>query len=235
MKIGQTRIEDADSPLLANLFLHYALDRWLAVHYPQVPFERYADDVIAHCKTEKEAQEMRKAIAERLQACGLELHPEKTKIVYCKDDFRKKTYPNETFDFLGYSFQPRRSKNRKGKFFINFSPAVSNKAAKAIRDTFRRWNLPNRSDKAIEDLSRMFNSIIRGWLQYYGRYYRSALYPTMRELNQDLVLWAKRKYKKLRRHHRRAASWIARISRRAPELFAHWQMGVRRGSMVGAV
>src|SRR5207244_4840517 len=120
------------SPLLANLFLHYALDRWLAVHYPQVPFERYADDVIAHCTTEKEAQEMRKAIAERLQTCGLELHPEKTKIVYCKDDLRKrKNYPNETFDFLGYSFQPRRSKNRKGKFFINFSPAVSNKAAKA--------------------------------------------------------------------------------------------------------
>jgi len=114
-------------------------------------------------------------------------------------------------------------------------PQSRHKAAKAIRDTFRRWNLPNRSDKAIADLSRMFNPIIRGWLQYYGRYYRSALYPTMRELNQDLVLWAKRKYKKLRRHHRRAAHWIARISRRAPELFAHWQMGVRRGSMVGAV
>ena len=223
------------SPLLANLFLHYALDRWLAVHYPQVPFERYADDVIAHCRTEKEAQEMRKAIAERLQTCGLELHPEKTKVVYCKDDLRKKTYPNDKFDFLGYSFQPRRSKNRKGKFFINFSPAVSNQAAKTIRDTFRRWNLPNRSDKAIDDLSRMFNPIIRGWLQYYGRYYSSALYPTMRALDLDLVLWAKRKYKKLRRHHRRAAHWIACISRRAPTLFAHWQMGARRGSMVGAV
>jgi RNA-directed DNA polymerase len=223
------------SPLLANLFLHYGLDRWLATHYPQVPFERYADDVIAHCKTEKEAQEMRKAIAERLQTCGLELHPEKTKIVYCKDDFRKGKYPNEKFDYLGYTFQPRRSKNRKGKFFINFSPAISNQAAKTIRDTFRRWNLPNRSDKAIEDLSRMFNPIIRGWLQYYGRYYRSALYPTMRELDRDLVLWAKRKYKKLRRHHRRATHWIARISRRAPVLFAHWRMGVRRGSMMGAV
>ena len=163
------------SPLLANLFLHYALDRWLAANYPQVLFERYADDVIAHCRTERQAQEMKQAIAERLQACGLELHPEKTKIVYCKDDFRKSTYPNEKFDFLGYTFQPRRSKNRKGKFFINFSPAVSNKAAKAIRDTFRSWKLPKRSDKAIEDLSRMFNPIIRGWLQYYGRYYRSAL------------------------------------------------------------
>ncbi len=223
------------SPLLANLFLHYALDRWLAAHYPQVPFERYADDVIAHCRTEKEAQEMRKAIAARLQSCGLELHPEKTKIVDCKDDSRKKTYPNEKFDFLGYTFRPRSSMNRKGKFFINFSPAVSNQAAKAIRDKFRSWKLPQRSDKAIEDLSRMFNPIIRGWIQYYGRYYRSALYPTMRELDRDLVLWAKQKYKKLHRHLRRATHWIARISRSAPELFAHWQIGARRGSMMGAV
>src|SRR5438270_3672970 len=182
------------SPLLANLFLHYALDRWLAVHYPQVPFERYADDVIAHCRTERQAQDIRKAIAARLQSCGLELQPEKTKIVYCKDGSRKKTYPNETFDFLGYAFRPRSSMTRKGKFFINFSPAVSNKAAKAIRDTFRSWKLPQRSDKAIDDLSRMFNPIIRGWIQYYGRYYHSALYPTMRELDRDLALWAKRKY-----------------------------------------
>lgn len=223
------------SPLLANLFLHYALDRWLAVNYPQVKFERYADDSIVHCRTERQAQEVRKAIAERLQRCGLELHPEKTKIVYCKDDLRRRTYPNEKFDFLGYTFQPRRSKNRKGKFFINFSPAVSSKAAKAIRDKIRSWNLPRRSDKAIEDLSRMFNPIIRGWLRYYGRYYRSALYPTMRELDRDLALWAKRKYKKLRGHLRRATHWISRISRRAPALFGHWQMGVRRGSVMGAV
>jgi RNA-directed DNA polymerase len=223
------------SPLLANLFLHYALDRWLAAHYPQVPFERYADDVIAHCRTERQAQEMRKAIAARLQSCGLELHPEKTKIVYCKDDSRKKTYPNEKFDFLGYTFRPRSSTNRNGKFFINFSPAVSNKATKAIRDTFRSWKLPQRSDKAIDDLSRIFNPIIRGWIQYYGRYYHSALYPTMRELNRDLALWAKRKYKKLRSHLRKAKHWIACISRRAPALFAHWQMGARRGSMMGAV
>lgn len=223
------------SPLLANLFLHYALDRWLVTHYSQVPFERFADDVIVHCRNEKQAHDMRRAIAERLRDCGLELHPEKTKIIYCKDDFRKKCYLNEKFDFLGYTFQPRRSKNRKGKFFINFSPAVSNKAAKAMRDTIRSWNLPRRSDKAIEDLSRMFNPIVRGWLQYYGRYYRSALYPTMRELDRDLALWAKRKYKKLHNHLRRAAQWIARISRRSSRLFAHWTMGMRRGSMMGAV
>jgi RNA-directed DNA polymerase len=223
------------SPLLANLFLHYAFDRWITAKYPHVPFERYADDVIVHCKTETEAQAVRAAIAARLGECGLELHPEKTKIVYCKDDDRRRRYPNEKFDFLGYTFQARRSKNRKGKYFVNFSPAVSNKAATAIRAEVRSWKLPKRSDKEIEDLSRMFNPIVRGWIRYYGRYYPSALYPTMRQLDRDLALWAKRKYRKLRGHLRRATHWIARISRRAPALFASWQMGVRRGSVMGAV
>ena len=120
-------------PLLANLFLHYAFDRWMAKRYPQVPFERFADDAIVHCRTEKEAQEVRAAIAERLQECGLELHPEKTKVVYCKDEDRRRTYPNEKFDFLGYTFRPRRSKNREGKYFINFSPAVSDTAVRTMR------------------------------------------------------------------------------------------------------
>ena len=132
-------------------------------------------------------------------------------------------------------FRPRRSKNRKGKFFINFSPAVSDKAVKAIRAEIRSWNLHLRSDKSIEDLSRMFNPMIRGWLQYYGRFYRSALYPPMRQLDRSLARWAEQKYKKLRGHLRRATHWVARISRRDTKLWAHWQMGVRRGSMAGAV
>src|ERR1700731_1007150 len=140
------------SPLLANLFLHYAFDRWMAKRYPQLPFERFADDAIVHCRTEVEAQEIRAAIALRLQECGLELHPEKTKVVYCKDDDRRRTYPHEKFDFLGYTFRPRRSKNRTGKFFVNFSPAVSDKAVKAIRVEIRSWDLHLRSDKRIEDL-----------------------------------------------------------------------------------
>ena len=223
------------SPLLANLFLHYAFDRWLAKRYPQVWFERYADDAIVHCRTERQAQEVRAAIAARLRECGLELHPEKTKIVYCKDDDRRRTYPNEKFDFLGYTFRPRRSKNRFEKYFINFSPAISDRAVKAIRAEIRSWKLHLRSDKSIEDLSRMFNPKIRGWLQYYGRYYRSALYPPMRQLDRSLARWAYRKYKKLRGHLRRATHWVARISRRDPRLFAHWQLGVRRGSLAGAV
>ena len=223
------------SPLLANLFLHYAFDRWMAKRYPQCPFERFADDAVAHCRTEAEAQEVRAAIAARLRDCGLELHPEKTKVVYCKDDDRRGKSPNEKFDFLGYTFRPRRSKNRYGKFFINFSPAISDTAVKEIRAEIRSWNLHLRSDKRIEDLSRMFNPIIRGWLQYYGCFYRSALYPPMRQLDRSLARWANRKYKKLRGHMRRATHWVARISRRDPKLWAHWQMGVRRGSMTGAV
>src|ERR1039457_2992596 len=143
----------------------------MATQYRQVPFERFADDAIVHCRTEKEAQEVRAAIAARLRECGLELHPEKTKVVYCKDEDRRRTYPNEKFDFLGYTFRPRRSKNRNEKFFINFSPAVSDTAVKAIRAEIRSWNLHLRSDKSIQGLSRMVNPIIRGWLQYYGRFY----------------------------------------------------------------
>jgi RNA-directed DNA polymerase len=212
------------SPLLANLFLHYAFDRWMAANYPRVPFERYADDVIVHCRTEREAEEVKKAIAERLRGCGLELHPEKTKIVYCKDELRKGRHDHEKFDFLGYEFRPRRSKSRTGKVFLNFSPAISTNAAKAIRERIRSWKLPKSSDKAIEDLSRLYNPIIRGWFQYYGRFYRTALHSIMRQLDRELVFWAKRKYKKLRRHPRRARHWIASISRSCPELFAHWQL-----------
>ena len=223
------------SPLLANLFLHYAFDRWMAKQYPHVPFERFADDAIVHCRTESEAEELRAAIAARMRECGLELHPEKTKIVYCKDDDRRRTYPNEKFDYLGYTFRPRRSKNRKGKYFINFSPAVSDKAVRAIRQEIRRWKLHMRSDESIEELARMYNPKVRGCLQYYGRFYRSALYVPMRQLDRSLARWAYRKYKKLRGHLRRATHWIARLSRRDPKLWAHWQLGVRCGSMAGAV
>jgi RNA-directed DNA polymerase len=178
---------------------------------------------------------MRKAIAERLQNCGLELHPEKTKIVYCKDDDRRRTYLHEKFDFLGYTFRARSSMTRRGKHIVNFSPAISAKAAQAIRTEVRSWKLQQRSDKAIEDLSRMFNPIVRGWLRYYGRYYRSALYSPMRQLDRDLTLWAAQKYKKLRRRLRRASHWLARIRKRTPGLFAHWQLSERHGSAMGAV
>jgi RNA-directed DNA polymerase len=223
------------SPLLANLFLHYAFDDWLRRHHPEVKFERYADDAIVHCRTRQQAEKLRESLEERLRQCGLELHPQKTKIVYCKDDDRGGHAENVKFDFLGYRFQARRAKNRWGKYFVNFLPAISDKAAKKIRDEMRSWKLHLRSDKSLEDLSRMFNPIIRGWVQYYGRYYRSLLYPVFRQLDRVLTRWACRKYKKLRTHRRRASHWICRISRRNPWLFAHWQIGVRTtASSMGA-
>jgi RNA-directed DNA polymerase len=216
------------SPLLANIFLHLAFDTWMRKTHPDVPFERYADDIVAHCKTEKQAQQVLESITRRLKQCLLEIHPEKTKIVYCKDDDRRGNYPHEKFNFLGYTFRPRRSKNRWGKCFVNFTPALSNEAAKKMRQEIRSWHLHLRSDKNIDDLARMWNPVLRGWIQYFGRFYRSALYPVFRHFNGFLVRWAMRKYKRLRQHRRRAEHWLGGIARREPGLFAHWQMlGVR--------
>jgi RNA-directed DNA polymerase len=215
------------SPLLMNLVLHYVFDHWMQRHYPQYPFERYADDGLAHCQTEAQALALKAALVERFAQCGLELHPTKTRIIYCKDDDRPGEYEHTKFDFLGYTFQARRSKNRWGKYFVNFTPAVSNEAGKAMRQKARSWELQNRSDKSLEDLSRMFNPMLRGWMTYYGRFYKSAMLPTLRHMDQVLVRWAMRKYKRLRRHKRRAVHWLGRIAHKESHLFAHWQMGVR--------
>ena len=226
------------SPLLANLFLHYAFDEWMKRNCPSVPFERYADDIVAHLKSEGQAKWMKEAIGKRFVQCRLKLHPEKTRIVYCKDVDRKGSYSDEKFDFLGYTFKARKSKNRWGKLFMNFSPAVSDKAAKHMRQTIRSWHIHLRSDKEIEDIARMFNPIIRGWVNYYGEYYKSMLYPTFRMLNRILEKWAMRKYKRLRGHSRRARYWLGRIANQKAGLFAQWQLlGLRpaNGWTKGAV
>ena len=212
------------SPLLSNLFLHYTFDKWMARNYPNIPFERFADDALCHCINESQAKILKDALAKRFAECGLQLHPEKTTIVYCKDDDRRGNSKNESFDFLGYSFRARRSKNRFGKFFVNFSPGVSNAATKAIREEIRRWQLRCRIDKWIDDLARMFNPVIRGWIAYYGRYYKSALYPTFRYLDRCLANWAMAKYKRLRRHRQRAGHWVSKTASRDPRLFAHWPL-----------
>ena len=212
------------SPLLANLFLHYAFDMWLQRTCPHILFERFADDVVCHCTSEAQAKWLKVEIEQRFADCRLELHPQKTKIVYCKDADRRRSYSHEQFDFLGYTFRPRLSKNRKGKCFVNFSPAVSNKATKSIRKTMREWRLHLRSDKSLEDLAGMFNPVLRGWINYFKHYYKSAMYPTFQHFNRILAKWAMRKYKRLRKHKRRAQHWIARIAEKQPKLFAHWQL-----------
>ena len=212
------------SPLLANLFLHWAFDRWMVRNHPEIPFERFADDLLCHCDTEHQARILKDELEKRFAECGLELHPDKTHIVYCKDDDRRGTYAHEKFDFLGYTFRARRSKNRWGKYFVNFSPGVSNRATKAIREEVRCWQLRCRVDRWIDDLARMFNPMIRGWINYYGRYYKSALYPTLRHLDRHLAGWAMAKYKRLRRHRRRAEHWIHKVALRDLTLFAHWPL-----------
>ena len=214
------------SPVLSNLFLHYAFDKWMERNHPQNPWARYADDGIAHCKTEAEAKTLLQQLQRRFAQCGLELHPDKTKIVYCQDDDRRGEYSETKFDFLGYTFRPRRSKNRYGKFFINFTPGVSNKAKTAMRRTIRGWHLHLKPDKTLEDLSRMFNPVVQGWINYYGRFYKSELTHVLRHLNHALVHWVRRKFKRFHRHQRRAEYWLGRVARREPRLFAHWRMGI---------
>jgi group II intron reverse transcriptase/maturase len=201
------------SPLLANLFLHYAFDRWMKENHSDIPFERYADDIICHCRSEAQASSLRQALEARLTACRLELHPQKTKIVYCKDANRPDNQSEQRFDFLGFTFRPRESMNRTGRLFVSFSPAISDKAAKAIRETVRRWKLHHRGDLALEKIAQWARPVLLGWVRYYGRFHRSA----------------QRKYKRLRGHTKRAWDWLRGVKSRQPDLFAHWLIGAPVG------
>lgn len=216
------------SPLLANLFLHYAFDLWMQRNFPSVPFERYADDALVHCGSERQARAVLDALRRRFEQCGLELHPVKTRIVYCKDDDRPGEFEHIKFDFLGYTFQPRRAKNRWGKHFVSFLPAMSTKAAKKIRATIRGWRMAStRNNQSLEDVARLLNPFVRGWMNYYGRYYRSKCVQVLRHLNEVLAAWARRKYTRFRRRERASTHWLGRIARRDPNLFVLWELGVK--------
>jgi RNA-directed DNA polymerase len=217
----------AVSPLLANMFLHYAFDLWMAREHPGVRFERYCDDVIVHARSEREARQLRAAIASRLADCGLELNERKTRIVYCKDSTRRGSYEHESFDFLGYTFRPRLARSKYGSSFVNFLPAVSGEARKRLGREIRRWRLHRWSGKTLTDLARSINAIVRGWTNFYGRFYRSELVRLLRRINDYLVRWAMRKYKRLRRRPAKARRFLADVYRREPSLFAHWRFGVR--------
>lgn len=218
------------SPVLSNLFLHYAFDVWMERHYPEHPWCRYADDGLVHCKTLQEAEALMLALKQRFTECRLELHPNKTKIVYCKDGSRKGNYPNKAFDFLGYTFRTRLCKNTKrNSMFLSFTPAVSKTAMKSMRATTKKFNLRNRTDLSLDDIARWYNPVLRGWISYYGKYSRSALYPVFRHFNLTLVAWAMRKHKRFRQRKTRASKFMEGISMRQPGLFAHWRNG-----MIGA-
>lgn len=215
------------SPVLANLFLHYALDTWIRREMRSVRFCRYADDGVIHCKSEEQARLVLRRLAKRLQECGLELHPDKTKIVYCKDVNRRSEHDTIQFTFLGYTFRPRKTVDKYGRVYVNFLPAVSRDALKAMRQTVRRWHLQLKCDKQVSDLSNMFNPVLRGWLNYYGRFYSSALKPLWRSVNDYLVRWLMRKHKRLAKRVTRAARELGRLAAVNPRAFAHWEAGYR--------
>lgn len=215
------------SPLLANMFLDYVFDNWMKTNHPNIPFERYADDVIIHCHIEDEPKSLLKAIRKRFEEFKLQLHPKKTKIVYCKDANRAGDYCNKKFDFLGFTFKLRSAKNKYGKLFVSFVPAISQKAAKAIRATIRGWKIGRRSDRSIEDIAKLINSTVRGWINYYGKFHKTALQPIFRKIETSLIKWVMRKFKNCRAHFLRAVRLLGRIAESKPSLMTHWVFGVK--------
>jgi len=223
------------SPILANLFLHYAFDAWIKREMPTVLFCRYADDGLLHCRSERQAKHVLKRIEQRFRECGLEIHPEKSGIIYCKDKNRREDYKRISFDFLGYTFQPRRCVNGKGIIHPNFLPAISRTSKKAINQEMRSWHIQIKNDKSLLDLSKMFDAVLRGWSNYYGRFYPSAMQVIWRHFNRYLVQWVRRKYKRFARHQRRAYQYLNRLAQANTHLFTHWKLGVFPGlKVVGA-
>jgi RNA-directed DNA polymerase len=212
----------AVSPVLANLFMHYAFDMWMDREFPRNPFERYADDVVVHCVSRDQAQRLVEAIRARMEEVGLRLHPDKTKVVYCKDARRRATYEHTAFTFLGYTFRPRGVRNERDQVtFTGFVPAISKDALKKIGGTVRRWRLGRRSQLTLADLARWINPIVRGWMQYYGRFNRSVLYPVLQRINAYLVRFLRKKFRRVRSFKKAEAGW-QRIIAQYPRAFAHW-------------
>jgi len=215
------------SPLISNLFLHYGFDKWMERNYPENPFERYADDAVVHCKTKEEAQKLKEAIATRLLECGLELHAGKTKIAYCKDDDRPGKSKINSFDFLGYTFRARKVKARGGRYFTGFNPAISNSSAKAIRKRIKGWKFHRWTDKSISELAQICRRVIQGWINYYGKYYKSEIYSVLQYLDGKLLQWTKSKYKRLKGSTVKASELLLKIAKSNPYLFPHWQRTIK--------
>lgn len=213
------------SPLLANLFLHYVFDQWMVRNNPDIPFARYADDLVVHCKTRNEAENLLDKIKARFSECKLTVHPEKTKIVYCRDRCRKETYDCYEFDFLGFTFKSRIVKDRWGKYSLGFTPAISQKAERAIRDKLKSWKLYRMTGRNIKDIARDYNPRFRGWIEYYGKFRPSALLGVCRMIQNILVKWAKRKYKNFARNRAGAKALISKHKEELPNLFYHWTLG----------
>lgn len=210
------------SPILMNLFMHYAFDVWMKRSHPTCPFARYADDAVVHCGNQQQAEQVMRSIAERLAVCGLTMHPDKSKIVYCADSNRTKCFPDVQFTFLGFTFRPRKAMSRQRRVFTSFLPGVSADAKKRMRKTVRGWRIPRQTPATLAELAEQYNSVIRGWWSYYGSFYPTAMRELARHIDRKLEHWARRKYNTLSRHKRRSVDWLSAVKERRPTLFHHW-------------
>lgn len=223
-------------PVMMNLFMHYAFDEWMKRQHPRNPFSRYADDAVAHCRSEREARALLADIDARLKECKLEMHPEKSGIVYCRDGSRRKAFPNIKFVFLGYEFRPRRTKTRSGKIWTAFLPAVSEAAKKRIRQRIREWHIPRQTSISLNELAKRYNHHLRGWLEYFSHFTKSAMREIWDYFDQTLMRWARRKYRKLSGKWQRSECWLQGLKRKQPRLFVHWlRSGVSAAQAMGAV
>ena len=213
------------SPLLANLFLHYTFDKWIEKRFPDVTFERYADDIVIHCRSHEQAVEVLEEVKIRLQACKLEAHPDKTKIVYCRQKSRQFKYPVVAFDFLGHSFKPRKVKTKNGSICLGYGPAISTKAKKHITQTFWKLKVHRATNKDLDQLAQQLAPKIRGWINYFGKFRKWAMYPVFRSLNDRLVKWLMNKYKRYRRKVKQARQRLKELALDYPNLFVHWRYG----------
>jgi len=212
------------SPLLANIFLHLGFDQWMKEQHSDIHFERYADDIVVHCRSIMQLEMIKQKIEQRLKLCRLRLNPEKTRIVYCKDSNRTEDGHCNSFDFLGYTFRPRSARNQRGEFFVSFSPAISQKSAKKLRQTVRReWKLNTRTHLSLNALADFINPVVSGWINYFRKFCRSELHSVLNHVNLTLARWARRKYKHLQRRKTNADAWLKGVAHRSPQLFSHWQ------------
>lgn len=213
------------SPLLANLFLHYAFDAWMEKHHQGVPFERYADDIVVHCTTHAEAETLLEQIQERMAQCKLRLHPKKTQIVFCPQGGRKADYPIRKFEFLGYEFKARKVKHRNGSYFTGFNPAVGTKACSRLNRRFAEMGFHRWTQWSIEAIAQCINSVLRGWIGYFKRFNPHEMRRVFYNLNHRLVLWARKKFKRFKRGYHAAKNWLRQVAKHKPNLFEHWKAG----------
>ncbi len=216
-------------PILSNLYLHYAMDMWLVANYPEFRFERYADDAVIHCRSGEQAERLKVNLSKRLNECGLEMNEQKTKIIYCRDSNRRRKMKTEVkFDFLGYTFMPREAQNSHRKeSFTNFLPGVSMKAMTAMNEKLNNMPILRIPGIEIEAVSKELNPVLQGWINYYGKFYKTKLKGFLRRVNAKLANWAIRKYKKIRVSVNSGMKWLSRVSDRQPNLFAHWAFGAK--------